>query len=111
MRLTALMRRVPFSASRVMLNKPGRRARAGELEEALDRHAELADEVAEVRDHQVVAERIVTGSHGRMSSEHAVGGNGLQRRVERQPLRQVLAQQLQNQERGMTLVQMPHGRA
>ena len=68
-----------------MLNSRGAAGARAELEKALDRHAELADEIAEVRDDEIVVEGVVPGGDRRVRREDAVGGHRFQRRVERQP--------------------------
>ena len=57
-----------------------------------------------------MAEGVVAGGDRRVRGEHAAGGDRFERRVERQTARQVLAQQLEDQERRVPFVQMPHGR-
>jgi hypothetical protein len=52
----------------------------------------------------------MTGDHRRVRGEDALGRHRLERRAERQPAREVLAQQLEDQERRVTLVEVPHGR-
>src|SRR5437879_10652354 len=44
-----------------------------------------------------------------MRGEYAVRRHRFKRRVERQPLCQMLAQQLEDEERGVAFVEMPHG--
>ena len=79
-----------------------------QLQDALDRHPQLAHEIPEVRDHQLEAEGVVAGRHRGMRGEHAVRRHRFERGVERQALRQVFAQQLQDQERRVPFVQVPH---
>ncbi len=52
----------------------------------------------------------MSGRHGRVSREHAMGGHGLECGVEGKPLCEVLSQQLQDKERGVAFVQMPDRR-
>ena len=70
---------------------PGRRRRASKLEEALDRDTELFNEITEVREDEVVAERVVTGGDRCMRGEYAARGDRFQRCVELQRGGQVLA--------------------
>ena len=81
-----------------------------ELEEALDTQSQLADEVSEVSDHQLRPEGVVTGRDRRMGREHATRRHRFQRRIKPEPLGQVLAQQLEDEKRRVTLVQVPNGR-
>ncbi len=76
----------PVQSQACHVEKAGGRTRAREIQNALERHPELPDEVAEVSDHEVVAERIVTGGDRRVGREDAVGGNGLQSGAKGKPL-------------------------
>ena len=80
-----------------------------QLEDALDRHPQLAHEIPEVRDDQLQAEGVVAGRHRSVGGEHAVRRHRFEGGVEGQALRQVLAQQLENQKRRVPFVQVPHG--
>ncbi len=81
-----------------------------EVEEALHRDAQLADEIAKVRNHQVMGERVVACRDRRMSRKYTIGRNRFERNAERQPFAQPLTQQLQDQKSGVSLVQVPHRR-
>jgi len=74
---------------------------------SLDADAKLPNEIAEVRNDEVMRERIVTGGHGRVRGEHAGGCGCLESCLERQTLRETLAQKLENEKGGVSLVQMP----
>jgi hypothetical protein len=92
------------------VEEAGRRRRSAELEEALERKAELADEVAEVRDDLIVSESVVPCGDGCMGGEDALRAHHLERGAERQSAVQVLAQQLEDEEGSVAFVQVPHGR-
>ena len=85
----------------------GRRAR--ERQERVDPDAEFADEIAEVREHQLVAERIVAGRDRRVRRECALAGNRLDGGGQLEPASAQFAQQLERQERGMAFVHVPDG--
>ena len=110
MRLTPLTWRVPLSARRVMLNRPGAEGDPRQLEKALHRDAELAYEALEMLRDELEPEGVVTGGHRRVGREHAGRRHRFQRGIERQAVAEVLAQQLEDQERGVAFVQVPYGR-
>ncbi len=82
--------------------------RAAEREQLLHRHVHGMCDVAEMLDEEAVGKGIVAGGHRCMSREHALRGHGLEPRLEGQSMRHLLAQQLDGQEGGMTLVHVPH---
>ncbi len=89
------------------VEQAGRRRSTRKFEEALDGDAELADEIAEVPEDEIVPESIVARGYGRMRREHAGCGDGLERAFERKSEPQMLTQQLQDQERCVTFVEVP----
>ncbi len=98
---------VQGEACHVEQARRGRRAR--QVQNPVQGNAELTNEVAEVRNDQIMAERVVPGGYRCMRCENTAGRNGFQRYVERQALSEMLAQQLENQKRRMAFVQMPYG--
>ena len=109
MRLTPFTRRAPFSASRVMLNmpsSPGARPSASSCSSG--RPIELGD-AAEMLEEQVIGERIVARGHRRVRGEHALRGDRLEPGLEAEARGQLLAQQLERQERRMAFVHVPDG--
>ena len=84
--------------------------RGAEREEALERQPEVLDEIAEVREQQVVVERVVARRHWRVGRERALRRDRLERDLGLEPAAHLLAQPLEHQERGMALVHVPDGR-
>ena len=74
------------------------------LEKTLDRHAQLTDEIAEMRNQEVMPKHVVSGRNRRVRRKDAPRSHRFERRVEGQAARHVLAQELHDQERRVSFV-------
>ncbi len=63
-----------------------------------------------MREHEVVTECVMARGDGGVSGEHTVRGHRLEGGIERQIVYEVLAQELEDQERRVTFVQVKHRR-
>jgi hypothetical protein len=73
------------------VEEAGHRRRTTEIQEAIDRQAKLANEVIKVRDEQLVAERVVTGSYRSVRGERALACYCFKCSTKRQATRQMLS--------------------
>ncbi len=82
---------------------------APERDHAVGGQRGFAQVSAEGAVEQIVAEHVVAGGHRCVRREHALRRRGFERGVEIEPARESFAQQLEDQERGMAFIDMPHG--
>ena len=83
---------------------------ASQPHELLAAHAHFGTELLEIAPDHLLGKVIVTCRHRRMSGEHGVGGDAFQCTAVIQALRRELAHALQDEEGGMSLVDVPYGR-
>ena len=110
-RLTALTCREPVRARRVMLKPESGPPSDPKLQEALLPDTELADELPEVVQQHAPVEHVVAGRHRRVGREHGAGGHGLDGGIELESAGNQLPDPLDDLERGMAFVDVPHPRS